>query len=365
MHTSMTVAFPRRQRTTLVAVATDPGPGPMAMVWKACLAVASLFAMSTTSANAAPAQVQPKRDWTLADMPPQHGRIVLVTGGTSGIGYESAKALAAAGAQVVIAARNPERGADAIADIRRATPGADVRFEALDLADLISVRAFGQRMQRTLPRLDVLINNAGLMEPPTRGVSADGFEIQFAVNYLGHFALTSELLPLLRKADAPRVVTLSSIAARAGSLHFDDLQFETGYSAREAYGQSKLACLMFAFELQRRSDAAGWGIQSIASHPGVSRTDLLVQHGGAHGFVRRQLAFLFQPAAQGALPTLYAATAATAQGGAYYGPTRLMETRGPVGIARVPDAARNTGNAAHLWTISESLAKSRFATAAR
>ncbi|WP_101926715.1 SDR family oxidoreductase [Luteimonas rhizosphaerae] len=321
--------------------------------------------MSTSATNASPSQVQPKRDWTLADMPSQRGRIVLVTGGTSGIGYESAKALAAAGAQVVIAARDPKRGAAAIAEIRQVTPTADVRFEALDLADLASVRAFGQRIQRTLPRLDVLINNAGLMEPPTRGVSADGFEIQFAVNYLGHFALTSALLPLLRQADAPRVVTLSSIAARGGSLHFDDLQFKTRYDARKAYSQSKLACLMFAFELQRRSDAAGWGIQSMASHPGVSRTDLLVHHGGANGFARRQFAFLFQPAMQGALSPLYAATAEAAQGGAYYGPTRLMETRGAVGIAKVPDAARDTDDAAHLWTISESLARVRFATAAR
>lgn len=360
MHISTTVAFPRRQRTTLLA-AIDAREGPMARVWPACLALASLFATSTATAGAATAQIAPKRDWALTDMPAQHGRIVLVTGGTRGIGYESARALAAAGARVVIAARDPAQGAAAVADIRRAAPGADVRFEALDLADLASVRAFGRRLQRALPRLDVLINNAGLMEPPTRGVSADGFELQFAVNYLAHFALTADLLPLLRKADAPRVVTLSSIAARSGALHFDDLQFETGYDAREAYAQSKLACLMFALELQRRSDARGWGLRSIAAHPGVSRTDLLVHHAGAGGFARRRLAFLFQPAARGALPTLYAATAATAQAGAYYGPTRLMETRGPVGIAMVPTAARNAGNAAHLWTVSESLVNARFA----
>ena len=365
MHTSTTAVFPRRQRTTLIAVASHPAARPVTLAWTACLAIASMFTPVTSTASATPAQVPPKRDWALADIPPQHGRIVLVTGGTSGIGFESAKALAAAGASVVIAARDSRRGADAIAEIRRATPAADVRFEVLDLGDLASVRGFGQRLQRALPRLDVLINNAGLMEPPTRGVSVDGFEIQFAVNYLGHVALTSAVLPLLRNADAPRVVTLSSIAARGGALHFNDLQFETGYDASEAYSQSKLACLMFALELQRRSDAEGWGITSIASHPGVSRTDLLVHHAGASGFIRRRLAFLFQPSAQGALPTLYAATAASARGGAYYGPTRLMETRGPVGIARVPDAARNTGNAAHLWTVSESLLGAPFAAATR
>lgn len=320
-----------------------------------CLGLLGLAMLSTGVAGPALAQSAPKADWSLADMPSQNGRIFLVTGGTSGIGYESAKALAAAGAHVLIAARNPERGREAIASIRQATPQARVDFEVLDLADLASVRALSERLNATLPQLDGLINNAGIMEPPTRGVSADGFEMQFAVNYLGHFALTAQLLPLLRKAPSPRVVTLSSIAATRGNLHFADLQFEKAYDASAAYQQSKLACLMFALELQRRSVAAGWGIESIPSHPGVSRTDLLVRNEGMSGFVRRNFAFLFQPSAQGALPTVYAATAPDARGGSYYGPTRLGETRGPVGLAAVPPAATDAAAIARLWTISEQL----------
>jgi NAD(P)-dependent dehydrogenase (short-subunit alcohol dehydrogenase family) len=298
-------------------------------------------------------------------MPSQKGRIFLVTGGTSGIGFESAKALAAAGAQVVIAARGSQRGEEAIASILRETPDARVRFESLDLADLASVRTLSKRLNATLPRLDGLINNAGIMEPPERGVSKDGFEMQFAVNYLGHFALTSELLPLLRKADAPRVVTLSSIAASRGSIHFQDLQFEQNYSPSAAYAQTKLACLIFALELQRRSDAAGWGIQSMASHPGVSRTDLQVNRNDVVGFVRRNLPFLYQPAPQGALPTLYAATAPDALGGRYYGPTGLMEARGALGFAQVPAAATDAETAARLWGVSEKLGGTRFPSPAR
>jgi NAD(P)-dependent dehydrogenase (short-subunit alcohol dehydrogenase family) len=290
-------------------------------------------------------------------MPSQLGRVFLVTGGTSGIGYESAKALATAGAQVIIVARNPERGEAVIAGIRKETPNASIRFESLDLADLASVHALATRLNATLPRLDGLINNAGIMEPPQRDTSADGYEMQFAVNYLGHFALTAELLPLLRKSDAPRVVTLSSIAARRGTLHFDDLQFERDYDPAGAYQQSKLACLMFARELQRRSDAQGWGLRSVASHPGVARTNLQVNN----GFVRRSMMRLvLQPAARGALPTLYAATAPDARGGGYYGPTGMMELRGPLGFARVPETATDAQAASRLWTLSEALSATRF-----
>lgn len=318
----------------------------------------SLMLFLAIMAGNAFAQDAPKPDWSLADMSSQQGRIFLVTGGTSGIGYETAKALAAAGAQVVIASHNPERGHEAIASIRQESPNARVQFEALDLASLASVRALGERLNATLPHLDGLINNAGIMEPPERGTSADGFEMQFAVNYLGHFALTAGLLPLLQKANSPRVVTLSSIAAARGTIHFPDLQFEQAYDAGAAYGQSKLACLMFALELQRRSDAARWGIQSIASHPGLSRTNLQANH----GLVRRSLRVLFQPAALGALPTLYAATAPEARGGAYYGPTGMMEARGPLGLAEVPPAATDAEAAAHLWKVSEELSGTRFPT---
>lgn len=321
------------------------------------LLVGALFASSTTLA-----QTAPKPDWTPHDMPSQAGRVFLVTGGTSGMGFEDAKALAAAGAHVVIAARNPERGQEAIEKIESEVPNAKVRFEAVDLASLTSVHALAQRLNRTLPKLDGLINNAAVMAPPERGESADGFELQLATNYLGHFVLTADLLPLLRKSEAPRVVTLSSIAVHRGRLDLDNLQFET-YEAFAAYAQSKIACLMFAQELQRRSDAAGWGITSIAAHPGVAVTELVARGPGLDSAQGRQWSAMkdhLQTAAQGAIPTLYAATAPEAQGGAYYGPTGTNEMRGPLGFATVPAAAQDTAMAARLWDATEALTGVRF-----
>ncbi|MBR9905710.1 MAG: SDR family NAD(P)-dependent oxidoreductase [Gammaproteobacteria bacterium] len=311
----------------------------------------------------AQAQNQPKPDWSLADMPSQEGRIFLVTGGTSGMGYEDAKALAAAGAQVVIAARNPERGQEAIDQIKQEVPDAQVTFEPFDLADLSSVRALGQRLNTSLPRLDGLINNAAIMAPPERGVSAEGVELQFAINYAGHFVLTAELLPLLRNSDSPRVVTLSSIAAHLGSINFDDLQSTQDYEPMTAYAQSKLADLMFSFELQRRSDAAGWGIQSMAAHPGVAVTELVARGPGLDSEQGQRWAAdreHYQTAAQGAIPTLYAATAPQAQGGAYYGPTGEREVNGPLGLATIPPTANDAEVAARLWTITEEMTGTHY-----
>lgn len=305
------------------------------------------------------AQSPPKPDWNLADMPSQAGRIFLVTGGTSGMGYEDAKALSAAGARVVIAARNRQRGEQAIARIKQAHPAAQVQFEAVDLADLATVRALGEHLNATLPRLDGLINNAAIMAPPERGTSADGFESQLATNFIGHFALTAQVLPLLRKSDSPRVVTLSSIAAARGAINFADLQSEQAYDPYAAYAQSKLACLMFAFELQRRSESEGWGIQSFAAHPGVAVTELIERGPGLDSEFGRNWARdreRYHSAAQGALSTLYAATAPEAQGGAYYGPVGENERRGPLGLATVPPAARDAEAAARLWTVAEKLA---------
>lgn len=314
------------------------------------------------------AQSTPKPDWGVADMPSQAGRIFLVTGGTSGMGYEDAKALAGAGARVLIAARNPERGEAAIARIREVHPGAQVQFEAVDLGDLASVRALGERLAAALPRLDGLINNAAIMAPPERTTSADGFEAQLAVNYLGHFALTAELLPLLRRSNVARVVTLSSIAAARGSIHFADLQSEQSYDAYAAYAQSKLACLMFAYELQRRSDAEGWGIHSFAAHPGVAVTELIERGPGLDSAFGRNWARdreQYHSAAQGALPTLYAATAVEARPGTYYGPVGDDERRGPLGLATVPPAAQDAEAAARLWTLSEALSGARFPSRVR
>jgi len=300
--------------------------------------------------------------WTVSDIPPQQGRSAVVTG-TGGLGFEDALALAHAGADVIIAGRNQAKGAEAVARIQASVPDAKIRFEPVDLASQQSIAAFGARMRAGHGRLDLLINNAGVMMPPKRRVTADGFELQFGTNYLGHFALTAALLPLLRQGKNPRVVTLSSIAARNGTIDFDDPQAERAYRPMRVYNQSKLACLMFALELQRRSDAAGWGIASLGAHPGIARTDLIPNGAGRaslFGVMSRLLWFLFQPAAQGAQSTLFAATAPDARGGAYYGPARMDETRGPPTLARVPRQAEDLQAASRLWTLSEQLTGARF-----
>ncbi|WP_061931873.1 SDR family oxidoreductase [Aureimonas sp. AU22] len=300
--------------------------------------------------------------WTARNMPSQRGTTAVVTG-TGGLGFETALALARAEADVIVAGRNPAKGSDAVTRILRIVPDAKVSFEPLDLGDLASVARFGRRLSDSRDSIDVLINNAGVMTPPHRQTTSDGFELQFGTNYLGHFALTSHLLPLLRKGSDPRVVSLSSVAARSGRIDFADLQAERSYKPMAVYAQSKLACLMFALELQRRSDEAGWGIASIAAHPGVSRTDLLHNAPGRRspqGIVRSLLPFLFQPAAQGALPTLFAATATEVRGGGYYGPHRLAETRGYPTEAKLPTAALAAHVGKRLWDVSEDLIGLRF-----
>jgi NAD(P)-dependent dehydrogenase (short-subunit alcohol dehydrogenase family) len=293
--------------------------------------------------------------WTQADIPGQHGRTAIVTG-TGGLGFEDALALARAGAFVIVAGRSDAKGAEALQMIRQVVPAAQVCFERLDLASLASIAAFAARIAEQHEAIDRLINNAGVMVPPHRKVTLEGFELQFGTNYLGHFALTAHLLPLLRK-DA-RIVALSSVAARAGVIDFDNLNSTRGYAAMRAYSQSKLACLMFALELQRRSDALDWGLRSIASHPGIARTELLHNGPGrrsAHGLARTLLPFLFQPVNRGALPTLYAATAPEAAAGAYYGPDGIAEVRGYPTLAKVPARALDQAVAARLWEVSEEL----------
>jgi NAD(P)-dependent dehydrogenase (short-subunit alcohol dehydrogenase family) len=301
-------------------------------------------------------------NWKSSDIPSQQHRIALVTG-TGGLGLEDALELARAGADVVIAGRNPAKGQEAVQRVLTEVPSAQVRFEALDLASLSSVRDFCARLQSQTDRLDLLINNAAVMTPPRREQTVDGFELQLGTNYLGHFALTAGLLPLLRRGRGARVISLSSVAARSGEIDFDDLQAARTYTPMKSYAQSKLACLMFAFELQRRSEAHGWGVTSIASHPGISRTDLLHNAPGRsspQGIARSALWFLFQPAAQGALPTLFAATSPDAIPGAYYGPDKLSETRGFPALAKVPVQAENTAHAARLWAESERLTGARL-----
>ncbi|HXQ47028.1 MAG TPA: oxidoreductase [Caulobacteraceae bacterium] len=303
--------------------------------------------------------------WSIKDIPDQSGRVAIVTGANTGLGYETALALAGAGAEVVVAARNAEKGAAAVARIRAAHPAARVSLTRVDLASLADVAAFADAMAASHRKLDILINNAGVMAPPIRPETLDGFELQFGVNYLAHFALTARLLSLLRAASAPRVVNLSSGVHHIGRIHFDDLQWTRRYRPVAAYAQSKLAMLMFAFELQRRSDEGGWGPTSNAAHPGYARTDLIASGPGADAFSTRVGEILIAPwasqsAAAGALPQLYAATSPDAVGGAYYGPDGFLEMKGAPTTAWVSARARDAEAAARLWRLSEVLAGVSF-----
>ncbi|OQW60743.1 MAG: short-chain dehydrogenase [Proteobacteria bacterium SG_bin9] len=296
------------------------------------------------------------------DLPSQLGKTAVVTGATGGLGYETALALAKAGADVILTGRDDQKGAAALANISQDVLGAKVTYERLDLASLASITDFAQRMQAR-PSLDLLVNNAGVMALPSRQTTADGFEMQFGTNYLGHFALTAQLMSLLRKAAAPRVVNVSSLAHRTGFIDFSDLQGTRWYSPWKAYGQSKLACLMFALELQRRSDAAGWNVISTAAHPGFAQTNLFA--GGPGGFVSLAsnfaAPFLGHSAAGGARPILFAATSPDAKPGGYYGPGGLGELRGAPSRALIMPQARNAANAAKLWDESEKLTGVSFA----
>jgi len=303
-------------------------------------------------------------DWSTADIPPLNGKTAVVTGATGGLGYETALALAGAGAEVVLTGRNDATGQNAIQRIRSRFPNAKVSYETLDLASLASVADFARRFSAARASLDLLINNAGVMALPMRQVTSDGFEMQLGTNYLGHYALTAHLLPWLRRGDAPRVVNLSSLAHRAGAINFDDLQGARSYSPMKAYSQSKLAMLMFALELQRRSDAAGWGLMSNAAHPGYARTDLIAKGPGASGLLW-QISKLLQPfasqsAAEGALPTLFAATSPEAKPAGYYGPNGFYELKGAPAPAKIMPRAKDAPASARLWDVSATLAGVSF-----
>jgi NAD(P)-dependent dehydrogenase (short-subunit alcohol dehydrogenase family) len=295
--------------------------------------------------------------WTAEQIPDQRGRTVVVTGANSGLGLVTARELARAGASVVLACRNLEKGDRALAELRDAVPGAQARLAELDLADLASVRAFAQRLAGEQDSLDLLINNAGVMAPPRR-TTADGFESQFGTNHLGHFALTGLLLDLLGAGSAPRVVTLSSSAHRMGRLKFDDLQRERHYNNWLAYGQSKLANLMFCFELQRRATAAGSPLRSLAAHPGYAATNL--QFAGPARLYEKVPMMLAnklyaQSADMGALPTLYAATVADLPGGTFIGPDGIGEGRGHPRVVTGTGRAYDEDAWRRLWAASEEM----------
>lgn len=303
--------------------------------------------------------------WSEKDIPDLSGKRILITGGASGIGYEAARALAEHGANVLIADRNETAGHEAVEKVRNACPGAAVAFRPLDLSNLQFVRDFAGALLAEGEPLDVLVNNAGIQPIGERRVSADGFELTFAIGHLGHFALTGLLLPLLNAAPEPRVVTVSSLVHGRGAIDWNDLQMEKHYSAQDAYNRTKLANLLFARELQRRIDSAQGRIRSIAVHPGVAQTSIganrakLGKFGLGDHFVslvlRVVMPYLGQSAAAGALPTMYAASAPEAQGGGFYGPDGFGEMKGSPAPAKVRPSARNADTAAKLWSVSEAL----------
>jgi NAD(P)-dependent dehydrogenase (short-subunit alcohol dehydrogenase family) len=299
--------------------------------------------------------------WSSEQIPDQHGRTAIVTGANSGLGLITARELARHGARVVLACRNAAKGESALREIEAAVPDAQVELAALDLSSLQSVRSFAEQFRADHDGLDLLINNAGLMAPP-RGETADGFELQLGTNHLGHFALTGQLIGMMEGRPDARVICLSSIAHRTGRINFDDLQFERRYSRWRAYGQSKLADLMTALELDRRLRAAGSSIRSIAAHPGYSATNL---QSAAPPLVDRLVmkvtnAIGAQSAEMGALPVLYAATYPDLPGGSYVGPDGLGELRGHPHISTPNRAARDEAVAARLWTVSEELTGVHF-----
>ncbi len=298
--------------------------------------------------------------WTAQDIPDQTGRTALVTGANSGIGLITARELARAGATVILGCRDPQRGESAAAGIRSAVAGARVAPMRLDLADLGSIATLSDAVHASHGGLDLLINNAGVMATPHR-TTADEFELQFGTNHLGHFALTGRLLDLLLATSAPRVVSVASTAHRFGKINFDDLQSERSYAKWRAYGQSKLANLLFAFELQRRAAAAQTALLSLAAHPGYSATNL--QTAGpqmAGNSLEERVNVLAnkvfaQSDEMGALPTLYAATVPGIPPGSYAGPDGLLERAGHPKLVGTTSAAKDEAVARRLWEVSEEL----------
>ena len=307
-------------------------------------------------------KVDESRVWTAAEMPSQEGRRILITGANSGIGYHAALKLVRKGAEVILACRNRQKGEIALDRLHTEAPNTYMELAMLDLASLDSVREFAAHELGKNRPLHVLINNAGVMAPPKRLQTKDGFEIQFGTNVLGHFALTGLLLPALERSERPRVVTLASIAHKRGRLNFDDLQSTNNYSPMGSYQQSKLADLMLAFELDRRLRAASSPVMSIAAHPGVAQTNLF--EAGDYSAVEKTLrkvvshaiGIILNTDAEGALPTLYAATGVDAKSGGYYGPRGFQEMRGDEVVeAEVAPQARDEAAAARLWKICEEL----------
>jgi NAD(P)-dependent dehydrogenase (short-subunit alcohol dehydrogenase family) len=293
-------------------------------------------------------------NWTTNDIPDQTGRTAVITGANTGLGYETAAALAAKGAHVVLAVRNTDKGQAAADLISRRSPGASVAVQELDLTSLASIRAAAEQLRAAHDSIDLLINNAGVMFTP-RSTTKDGFELQFGTNHLGHFAFTGLLLDHIVAAPGSRVVTVSSVGHRfaRNGIRFDDLQWEKDYSRVGAYGQAKLANLMFTYELQRR--LRGTGTIAAAGHPGGSRTELTRNLPPLLGAVTKLAEPLFQPAEMGALPQLRAATDPGVIGGQYFGPDGFGEQRGYPVVVASTRVSHDIAAQKRLWTVSEEL----------
>jgi NAD(P)-dependent dehydrogenase (short-subunit alcohol dehydrogenase family) len=297
------------------------------------------------------------RGWTENDAPDQHGRVAVVTGANTGVGRETARLLAARGAAVIMGCRDVGKGAAAAAWIRAAVPDADVQVCELDLASLASVRAAAERIGAGADKVDLLVNNAGVMWAP-RGRTEDGFETQFGTNHLGHFALTGLLLDAMRKVPGSRVVTVSSVGHRGATLDLDDLNCEHGtYHAQAQYGRTKLANLLFSYELQRRLAAAGAETAALAAHPGVVHTELVRHTGPLLGIAVRAVTLAIGQRSPyfGALPSLRAATDPAAKPGEYYGPGGRFEGRGHPRVVQSSAESHDAATAGRLWQESERL----------
>jgi len=299
--------------------------------------------------------------FSLDQISPRPSQTAIVTGANTGLGYETALGLAKKEITVILACRNEQKAQQAQRDILDEVPDANIEIMLVDLSSLSSVRSFAQSFKQQFDKLDLLINNAGVMFPPYQQTE-DGFELQFGVNHLGHFLLTSQLIDYMPDRPESRVVSLSSIAHRRGQIHFDDLQWQENYDKQDAYSQSKLACLMFGDELNRRLETSGKNILSVTAHPGISPTEL-----GRHippllWYIFKYFVgpFLTHPPEQGALPTLQAALDTNVTGGDYYGPQGFREMKGKPGPANRADVAQNEEVAKKLWKVSEELTDCEF-----
>lgn len=298
--------------------------------------------------------------WTLKDIPEQSGKVIVITGANVGLGYEAAKALVEKGAEVVLAVRTVSKGNDAEAKIRESVPNGLVHVMELDLSNLASVKSFAENFKARFNRLDVLMNNAGVMAMPEMKTK-DGFELQFGTNHLGHFALTGQLMDILLKTPNSRVVNVSSLAAENGAIHYDDIMFEQDYQRFGAYGQSKLANLLFTLGLQGRLDKVGASTISVAAHPGVANTELIRGMMGRFSFIRKPLQWLFglfvQSSDQGAYSQIRAAVDPSVQAGDYYGPEGGMKGDA-VKISMPPSV--HTEDIDKLWQLSEDLTQVEY-----